>query len=118
VLLGVAEGLVQDRHRQRLELLRHLDAVPPVDLERQPLVLAAEPVELRAQGTLLDIHQRASRGPDQRLAEVAEGGLDLRRAALLVLVRQRTVRAERQRDAEEPLGDTLVHLAGQVDPLR
>ena len=50
VLVRVAERLGQHRLGERLDVLGHLHPLLPVELERQVLVVAAEPRELVAQG--------------------------------------------------------------------
>ena len=57
MLLIIAERLVQDRHGERLEALRHVDPLTPVDHERQVLVLATEPLQLGTQAAVLQLHQ-------------------------------------------------------------
>ena len=54
-------------------------------------------------------------GRAERVAQVGERGVHLARAALARLLAQRVLRAEHQRDAEQPLHHALVELARQVD---
>ena len=114
VLVRVPERLGQDRLRQRLDVLGNLHPVLPVELERQVLVVAAEPGELPAQRRA-GVEARRRERSRERVAEVGEGGMHLARAALARLVGQRVLRAEHQRDAEQPLHHALVQLARQVD---
>ena len=99
---------------ERLDLLRHLHALLPVELERQVLVVAAEPGELLAQGRA-GVERRRRQRPRERVAQVRERAVQLLGAAAARLLAQLVLRAEHERDAEQPLDHALVQLAREVD---
>ena len=104
VLVRVPERLGEHRLRERLDVLGHLHALLPVELERQVLVVAAEPGELASQRRAR-VERRRRERPRQRLAEVRERRVHLVGAAPARLLAQRVVRARaraRRRTAAAP----------------
>src|SRR5437588_11479709 len=59
----------------------------------------------------------ATKRPLERAPEVGQGRLRLTRAAAPGLGREIAVSVQRHRDAEQPLNDSLVDFARQIDPL-
>jgi hypothetical protein len=115
VLADVADGLGQDRLRERLDVKRDDDAVRPVDAQRQPGG-AGQAFQLVGQRRTRLGRQRGQR-PLERAAQIAQRLLHLDPAALTFSRLERRGRAQRERDAEQALHHALVDLPRQLEAL-